>query len=112
MITNCLQKAEKFEIQTYKKPRSITDLKQTHVAFSGSLFKHPYDTEKIILLAEPYNSNTFYYEFKTEDISYMEEFPSIVNPDGDMLTITRIWVKKKSVGIRCTPFLIEDLKIL
>ena len=35
---------EKFEIQTYsKKPGNLKALKKTHVPFTGSPRKHPYD---------------------------------------------------------------------
>lgn len=108
-MSNVLQKAEKFEIQAYKRPRDVKSLKNTHVSFSGSPQKHPYDAKKVILVADPYSQNTFYYEFKAADISYVEELPNIVNAEGETVTMARIWVKKKSVGVRFTPFLVEDV---
>jgi len=106
------QKTEKFEIQTYAKPIRTMDLKKNHVAFSGLLFKHPNDPEMVVLLAEPYGSQTFYYEFRIADISFMEEISNVVNLEGQVIMITRIWVKKGTVGVRCLPFVVEEIKAL
>jgi hypothetical protein len=104
------QEAVKFEIAAYKKPKDIRSLKETHVAFSGSPKKHPYNPAMVILVADPFSTNNHYYEFKKDDISYAEELPNLVNPDGDTITMVRVWVKKMSVGIRCAPFIVEDLR--
>ena len=109
-ITDLLQKAEKFEIQTYKKPSNIKDLIKTHVPFSGSLLRHPYDSGKVILMTDPYSTNTFYYEFQTDDISYLEKLPNLVNLEGETVSTARIWVKKMSLGVLCTPFIVEDTR--
>lgn len=111
LINSSLQKAAKFEIQAYERPKDLKKLKNTHVAFSGSPQKHPYDSEKIILVSDPFSSNTFYFEFNKDDISYVEELPNLVNVDGEVMTLARIWVKKMSVGVRCTPFLVEDTRV-
>lgn len=94
----------------YKPPKDIKKLNKTHVAFSGSPRKHPYDAHKIVLVSDPFSRNNHYYEFKTDDISYVEELPNIVNADNEVIPVVRIWVRKKSIGIRCTPFWVEDLK--
>jgi len=107
-ITKFLQEAEKHELQPYKKPKDVKNLKGTNIAFSGSPRKHPYDKEMVILLADPYSTNTFYYEFKIKDISHVEELPNIVNIDQEAVTMVRIWIKKNSIGIRCMPFIVED----
>ncbi|HPA13950.1 MAG TPA: inorganic pyrophosphatase Ppa [Desulfobacterales bacterium] len=111
-ITTLLKGAEKLEIEAYKKPRDLKQLGRTHVPFSGAPQKHPYDSEKIILVIDPYSSNTFYYEFRAEDISYVEELPNIVNLEGKAITMARIWVKKMSIGLRSTPFIVQDTIIL
>ena len=103
------QKAEKFAIQAYEKPCSIKALKKSHVAFCGLLFKHPHDPEILILSAEPYGSQTFYYEFRIADVSYMEEVSNVISLEGEVVTISRIWVKKGVVGIRCLPFLVDAI---
>ena len=85
-------------------------MRKTHIPFSGSPLKHPYDSKKVILLIDPYGGHTFYYEFRSNDISYVEELPNIVNLDGETVTMVRIWVKKMSVAILSSPFLVEDAK--
>ncbi len=103
---------ETFEIQVFQKPKDIKALKKTHVPFSGSPQQHPYDAEKIILITDPFSSNTNYYEFKTENIAYLEELSNIVDIRGKTITMVRIWVRKLSIGVRCTPFLVEDIQSL
>jgi hypothetical protein len=102
------QKSIKFEIQTYRPPKDRKALRKTHVAFSGSPQRHPYDSDKIILVADPYSTHNFFYEFYKGDISYVEELPNIVNLDGDTITMARVWIKKMSVAMRCSPFIVED----
>ncbi|MBW2434847.1 MAG: inorganic pyrophosphatase Ppa [Deltaproteobacteria bacterium] len=103
------QETIKFEIQAYRRPKDRKTLRRTHVAFSGSPQRHPYDAEKIILIADPYSSHNVFYEFYKDDIAYVEELPSIVNVEGDTIMMVRTWIKKMSIGIRCSPFIVEDI---
>ncbi len=111
VIAKILESSREFEIQTYKKPEDIRQMNLTHVSFSGTPLHHPYDNEKVVLLVDPFSSNTLYYEFFSKDISYAEHLENIVDPEGKTLSIVRIWVKKKSIGIRCTPFIVEDTRV-
>ncbi|GBC62965.1 inorganic pyrophosphatase Ppa [Desulfonema ishimotonii] len=108
-MTKFLQEAKKFEIQAYNKKKDFKRLKDENVPFSGSPLKHPYDPNKVILVADPYSTNTYYYEFRTEDIAFVEELPSLVNIDGESVNMARVWIKKKRVGVRCTPFVVEAI---
>lgn len=108
---NFPQEMPKFEIQVYKTPRDVKSLSKTHVSFSGTPRKHPYDDKKVVLVSDPYSSHTFYWEFKKEDISYLEELPSVVAVDGRTYPMARVWVKKMSVAIRSTPFVVADTRI-
>lgn len=107
-LRKMLQEAQQFEIQLYKVPKNRKTLTDSHVAFSGSPYKHPYDHEKVILLSDPFSSSTFYYEFKRADISFIEDLPNIVNDEGKILTVIRVWIKKGSIALRCTPFYVES----
>lgn len=107
-ITRILREFDKFELQAYKKPDNLKDFRKKHVPFSGAPLNHPFDRQKIILVADPYSSSTFYYEFRLEDICFAEELPNIVNLDGVVIAMARVWVKKKSVGMRCTPFIVDE----
>ena len=111
-IAKILESSREFEIQTYKRPEDIRQMNLTHVSFSGTPFHHPYDNEKVVLLVDPFSSNTLYYEFCTKDISFAEHLENMVDPEGKTLSIVRVWIKKKSVGIRCTPFIVEDTRVL
>ena len=103
------QEAKKFEIQAYQRPKDRKALSRTHVAFSGSPQRHPYDKDKIILIADPYSSHNVFYEFYKDDIAYVEELPNIVNLEGETITMVRAWIKKMSIGMRCSPFIVEDI---
>jgi inorganic pyrophosphatase len=107
MNVNSLDTIEKFEIQTYRKAGGMD--KKNHVPFSGSPRKHPWDPEKIILIVDPFTANTFYYEFKIKDIGFAEELASMTNIDGDSVSMARIWVKKQSVAIQCSPFRVDAI---
>jgi inorganic pyrophosphatase len=107
-ITQHPQQTVKFEIQAYRPPKDRKALRTTHVAFSGSPQRHPYDPDKIILVADPYSAHNFFFEFYKDDIAYVEELPNIVNLDGDTITMARVWIKKMSIGMRCSPFIVED----
>jgi hypothetical protein len=109
-LTDLIQKSKKFEIQSYRKHADPKELKKTCVPFTGSPQKHPYIREKILLLIEPYDNNTMYYEFTTKDIFHVEELPNITDIDGETVTMVRIWVKKGSIGIRSIPFSVDDIK--
>jgi len=109
-ITHFPQAAKKFEIQVYKRPEDLNQLKQHHVPFSGSPRRHPYDSQKVILVADPYGSINLYYEFVTADVTYVEELPNLVNVEGEAIPMARLWVKRGSVGIQSIPFWVEDTR--
>ncbi len=109
-MKNFPQEVRKFEIETYEMPKNLKGLKRTHVPFSGSPLKHPYNPKKVILVPDPYSSSPFYYEFKSHDVTFAEKLPSIVNIEGKTIPMVRFWVKKMSIGMLCTPFLVEEMK--
>lgn len=104
-----IKETQSLELTKYKPPKDFKKLRKTHVSFSGSPRKHPYDAYKIILVPDPYSLSNHYYEFSTDDISYVEELPSIVNMDEEVIPMVRVWVRKRSIGLRCIPFWVEDL---
>jgi len=104
-----LQKAEKFEIEAYAIPKDIGALTKSHVPYSGSPQKHPLDSEQIILIPDPYNNQCPYLEFSKKDITHVEKLANIVNLTGEAVTMARIWVKKGSVAVQCTPFKVASL---
>jgi inorganic pyrophosphatase len=109
-LSNFPQAEMRFELQVYQRPSDEKRLRDTHIAFSGAPQKHPNNPQKICLVVDPYSENTFYYEFNTLDISYVEELANIVTMDGEVVPMARIWVKKKSIAIRSTPFVVESTR--
>jgi len=109
-MSTFIQKAEKFELEKFKKPRDAKALLKSHVPFSGSPQNHPHDTNKLILVPDPYSTNTYYYEFKKEDVTYVEKLSNLVDTQGNTIGMARIWVKKMSVAVRCAPFLVSDFE--
>jgi inorganic pyrophosphatase len=103
-----IQKAEKFELEKYKKPRDVKSLLKSHVPFSGSPQMHPHDADKLILVADPYSTYTYYFEFNKNDVAYVEKLSNQVDAEGNAIGMVRIWVRKMSVAVRCTPFLVAD----
>ena len=101
---------EKFEIQTYyKKPGNLKTLKKTHVPFTGSPRKHPYDGNRVILVADPYSTSPTYYEFVKGDISFVEELSNLVSTEGEAIVMARVWVKKSSIAVRSSAFVVDDV---
>lgn len=83
-------------------------LSADHVAFSGVPRKHPYDHDKLLLLADPFSTHAVFYEFNLADIAVVEELPNLVTESGESARIARVWVKKGSVGLRLEPFRVDD----
>jgi inorganic pyrophosphatase len=92
------------EIERYS-PRK--NLAKDHVAFSGMPRKHPYDPEKLLLLADPFSTHAVFYEFNLADIGHVEELPNLGTESGESIRIARVWVKAGSFGLRYEPFRVE-----
>ncbi len=107
-VDSFLQMAEKFEIQVYEGTKAPKDLRKDHVCYVGSPQKHPFDSNRLVLITDPFSTNTTYYDFRLDDIPYVEKQPNLTNLDGETVFMARVWVKKRSVGVHCTPFLVAD----
>ena len=108
-MTNVLQKAVSLELQSYRKASSAGDIKKTHLAFTGTPYQDTTRPGVVILVADPFNAHTFYYEFQASDIGMAEELPSVVNIDDETVKTVRLWIKKGAVGVRCDPFRVSEL---
>ena len=84
------------------------DYSKSNVAFSGAPRKHPYDKKKLLLISDPFSSNTIFFEFKLADITHIEELAQIATEGGDIVNLVKIWVKKGSLGLKYEPFIVED----
>jgi inorganic pyrophosphatase len=94
-----------YELMKYdKRP----DLLKEAVPFTGVVRKHPYDPEKLLLVTEPFSTETGFYEFLIEDVISYEEMPSIATEEGESLFTMKLWVRKGSMGIQYHPFEVDD----
>ncbi len=106
-IDKFLKLKDSLELKKYV--RSLDFEKKNCCSFYGSPKKHPYEKTRVILVADPFSEHTFYYEFNFEDILSIEEQPSITNLEGESVSMVRLWVKKKSIGLQCTPFKVGNI---
>jgi len=106
-IINFLKLKERFEIQRYTRPKAVD--RDNYIPFSGSPRKHPDAGDKLILIVDPFSGNTSYYVFRVEDIGFAEELPSITNIEGESVTMVRLWIKRRSKAVQCTPFVVEKI---
>ena len=104
-VKELLEHAEKFEVDTYKLSRNF---RENHISFTGAPEKHPYADDKIILISDPFSTNISYYEFASADIAGVEDLPNLVTVGGTSVKMCRVWVRKGSIGVRFTPFVVED----
>lgn len=78
------------------------------IPFSGSLRRHPYDSEKVVLIYHAFREDPSFFEFKIEDIKYIEDMPNIVSEKGENLKTYRIWIQKGSLAVRYDAFEVND----
>jgi len=78
------------------------------VCFSGTPRKHPYDREKLVLLTAPFKANTWFFEFRINDIMHAEDMPSIVTEKGESIRMINIWIKKGSFALKIHAFEVDE----
>jgi inorganic pyrophosphatase len=84
------------------------EIRKNALAFIGALRKHPYDADKLLLITDPFSSDTEFYEFMIADVVCYEEQPGIATDSGENLFMVKIWVQKGSFGIQYHPFEVAD----
>jgi hypothetical protein len=95
----------KLQLERYAPRKNIA---KDYVAFSGVPRKHPYDEDKLLLIADPFSTHAVFYEFNLSDIAQVDELPNVVTERGESARTARVWVKKGSLGLRYEPFRVED----
>jgi inorganic pyrophosphatase len=85
---------------------NINDFKNEHVVFSGAVGKHPYDSNKIVLISDPHINHTSYYEFTSADIGLIQKLPNIINSYGEDAAMTLLWIKKGSLATKSSVFMV------
>jgi inorganic pyrophosphatase len=61
-------------------------------------------------MPDPFTANPHYFEFRIEDVSYLEKLPNLIDLKGENVPMVRLWIKKKCIGMVCTPFVVEDTR--
>ena len=74
---NFPQEVKKFEIESYKRPKNLKELKKSHVPFSGSPLKHPYDHKKVILVLTLIAAALFTTNLKVMTLLMRRNFPRL-----------------------------------
>lgn len=95
----------RYQIELYR--GSYEKLRQISVMFTGSP-QSSNDAGKIMLLNDPGSQHSFFYEFRTSDIVYAEEAPSLALPDGSTASTVRLWIKKGATALKIEPFHVQD----
>ena len=74
------------------------------VPFEGAPQKHPYDKTKVRLVKNPFEETGSYWEFPVTSIGRVEEAESIGAEDGRTALILRIWIRKGTRAVSCSPY--------
>ena len=90
------------------KYKTKIDYRKCAVSFTGSARKHPYDKDKLLLVADPFSSHTVFYEFRIKDIVHYDDLPGIATDSGDNLMMIRLWITKGSLGLKYEPFEVDE----
>ncbi|MDH3382370.1 MAG: hypothetical protein OEL54_06660 [Flavobacteriaceae bacterium] len=93
------------ELEQYKDPDR---LKNESVPYIGQVKQHKSDPDKLFLKVDPLSSHGPLLEFNTRDIVYAEEVSTLSNNEGAAYRIVKIWVKKGSVAIKLSPFIVSN----
>jgi len=89
------------------------ETRKNAMSFIGAIRKHPYDNKKLLLITDPFSSDTEFYEFRISDVVCYEEQPNIATDTGENLFMAKIWIQKGSLGIQYHPFEVaEELRFL
>lgn len=101
-IRKLLQISERFDVDLYKDP----GFRRSHVSFEGMPRKHASDSKKVVLLTDPFSDDKLFYEFPVSSISFIEEIGTITSVDGRSAQKLRLWIKKGTVGLKYSPFIV------
>ena len=86
---------------------STERLAERAIAFTGSI-GNSHDPGKVLLIPDPFSRQGYFYEFRSKDIVYAEEQPSVAMPDASAVPMVRLWIRKGATGLRIEPFHVQD----
>ncbi|AHC15476.1 hypothetical protein [Salinispira pacifica] len=83
---------------------SVPDYENKGIEYQGSPRKHPYDSQRILLLAHLFEKEQqICYDFSLNDVLHIEELENVVSFEGESIRLLRIWVRKGSQAFQLTP---------
>lgn len=100
-VQRFLESQPSFEIQKYS---SAEEYRLLGREFIGTPRRHPYDSDRIVLVPSPFETQRVFYEFRLQDVLHAEEANSIVNADGRNVQLVRFWIRLGSRGLQISPF--------
>lgn len=74
------------------------------VRFRGVVRKHPYDTNKFLLISSPIEPTSHFYEFRIDDVVRAKEVNQLVTESGETVQIIELAIRKGAHGIEMRPF--------
>lgn len=74
------------------------------VSFEGAVRKHPYDRNKFLLITNPGDADSHFYEFRIHDVVRAYDKRQVVSESGETVQLVELRVRKGSHGIEMKPF--------
>lgn len=88
--------------------RRNADYAQRGIPFQGTPRKHPYDSERVILIPAPFVAPGQFFDFRFDDVLHIEQQPNIVSTGGDNLEVVRMWVRRGAPAVLMHPFHVAE----
>jgi hypothetical protein len=99
-VENYLTTSALSEVVRYRRDSSS----ETGVRYRGAVRKHPYDSDKFLIITSPREDGSHFYEFRTRDVIRIEDVSQIATEEGETIQIVEVTVLQGSVGIEMKPF--------
>ena len=74
------------------------------ISFEGAVRKHPYDHNKFLLITNPGDADSHFYEFRVSDVVRAYDIRQVVSESGETVQLVDLRVRKGSHGIEMKPF--------
>ena len=89
--------------------KDVERLQKEAIPYYGQLKRNKVDPDKVFLRIDPTGGQNVLLEFKTSDVIFVEDVKTVTGTDGGAAQISKLWIKKGSIGIKLEPFSVSDL---
>ncbi|MFN2312561.1 MAG: hypothetical protein ABR590_10985 [Spirochaetia bacterium] len=100
-VQRFLEAQPSFDIQ---KSATQENYRKLGVEFIGTPRRHPYDSERMVLVPSPFETDRIFFEFRLNDILHAEEIKSIVTDEGRSVQLVRFWIRRGSRALTISHF--------